>query len=192
MRLVVSALLAGLLGAFPSGYVFTKLIGAGDIRRLGSGNVGGVNTFKSAGMLPGLLTLLCDFGKGALAVYLAGVLAGPGAGPLLALFCVILGHNYNPFLGFQGGKGLAAGLGGAVVLSPPVAAIMLLIVALAALLLRDANTGAGIGMAALPVVFWFLYRDWLWILGGVAVAGLIILKHRHDFQAYRAGRRQLF
>jgi len=72
MRLVVSALLAGLLGAFPSGYVFTKLIGAGDIRRLGSGNVGGVNTLKSAGMLPGLLTLLCDFGKGALAVYLAG------------------------------------------------------------------------------------------------------------------------
>jgi len=108
----------------------------------------------------------------------AGVLAGPGAGPLLALFCVILGHNYNPFLGFQGGKGLAAGPGWKRwVLSPPVAAIMLLIVALAALLLRDANTGAGIGVAALPVVFWFFYRDWLWILGGVAVAGLIILKH---------------
>lgn len=192
MKIALAALLAGLLGAFPSGYVFTKLFGGGDIRRLGSGNVGGVNTFKSAGKLPGLLTLLCDFSKGALAVYLGGVLAGPGPGPLLALFCVILGHNYNPFLGFQGGKGLAAGLGGAVVLSPPAAAIMLLIVALAALLLRDANTGAGVGVATLPAVFWFFYRDWLWVLGGAAIAALIILKHRHDFQAYRAGRRQLF
>ncbi len=191
MKTAAAALLACLLGTFPAGYVFTKLFGGGDIRRLGSGNVGGVNTFKSAGKLPGLLTLLFDFSKGALAVYLASVLAGEGAVPLLALFCVILGHNYNPFLGFQGGKGLAAGLGGTVVLSPPAAGIMLLIVALAALLLRDANTGAGVGVAALPVVFWLLHRNWLWMLGGVAVAALIILKHRHDFKAYRAGRRQL-
>ncbi len=192
MNLAAAALLAYLLGTFPSGYVFTKLFGGRDIRRLGSGNVGGVNTFKSAGKLPGLLTLLFDFGKGALAIYLALLLSGKGAAPLLALFCVILGHNYNPFLGFQGGKGLAAGLAGAAVLSLPAAAIMLLIVALSALLLRDANTGAGAGVTALPVVFWLLHRDWLWALVGAAVAALIILKHRYDFKAYRAGRRQLF
>lgn len=192
MNIAAAALMAWLLGTFPSGYVFTKLFGRGDIRRLGSGNVGGVNTFKSAGKLPGLLTLLFDFGKGALAVYLAAVLAVEGAAQLPAFFCVILGHNYNPFLGFQGGKGLAAGLGVVAVISPPAAAIMLLVVALSALLLRDANTGAGAGVAALPAVFWLLHRDWLWALGGAAVATLIIFKHRDDFKAYRAGRRKLF
>lgn len=191
MNDVLAAVPAYLLGAFPSAYIFTRLFSGLDIRKEGSGNVGGMNTIRTAGKLPGVLTIIMDIGKGVLAVYLAARLGSPAL-PLLAAFLAVLGHNYNPFLGFKGGKGLGTTLGVLLILSPFTIVYLIILIAVPALLLRDTNTGAGIGVAALPFVFWFQYQDRLWVLAGAAMALVIILKHAKDFKAYREGRRKLF
>lgn len=191
MQDCLTGVLAYLIGAFPSAYIFGRLFKGIDIRRVGSGNVGGMNTAKEAGLLPGILTVVADIGKGALAVYLAGILSGNPSMLLLAAFLAVLGHNYNIFLGFQGGKGLATTIGALLVLSP-VSIIFLVLLALAfALALRDANTGAGVGAALIPAVFWFQHRDWLFVLAGAAMAIIIVAKHIRDFRAYGQGRRKL-
>ncbi len=191
MDFLLPAVPAYLLGTFPSAYIFTKLFSGMDIRKLGSGNVGGMNTIRSVGKLPGLMTIAADIGKGILAVYLARALGGGQAALLLAAFLAVMGHNYNPFLGFKGGKGLGTSLGALLALSPLTVLVMLLFIAVLLFLLRDSNTAAGLGIAALPAVFWFIYRDWLWVAAGAALALVIAVKHARDFKAYRNGRRKL-
>lgn len=191
MEFLLPAVPAYLLGTFPSAYVLTRLFSGMDIRKLGSGNVGGMNTIKYVGKLPGLLTIAADIGKGVLAVYLAAALGGGQAAVLLASFLAVLGHNYNPFLGFKGGKGLGTSLGALLMLSPLSVLLMVLCIAVLIFLLRDSNTAAGLGITALPAVFWFVYHDWLWVAAGAALALVIAVKHARDFKAYRQGRRKL-
>lgn len=191
MQDVLIAVLAFCLGAFPSAYLLTKLFRGLDIRRAGSGNVGGMNTIRVAGKLPGVLTIILDIGKGALAVYLA-VRYGSEWLPLLAAFLAVLGHNFNPFLGFQGGKGLGASVGVLLVLSPLTFVYLIILIAVLILPLRDTNTAAGIGVVAMPLVFWLQFHEWPWVLMGAALALIIVLKHVNDFRAYAQGRRKLF
>ncbi|HOL17608.1 MAG TPA: glycerol-3-phosphate acyltransferase [Bacillota bacterium] len=192
MGYLAAGLPAYLLGVFPSAYIFSRIFKGVDIRKVGSGNVGGMNTVKEAGLLPGLLTIVFDVGKGILAVYLASRISANPALPLLATFLVVLGHNFNPFLQFRGGKGLATTLGALLVLSPMTAAILLALAALFSLILRDTNTGAGAAAALMPLVYWFLYHHWGWVLLGAATALVIVIKHIPDFRSYRKGRRKLF
>lgn len=192
---LVSASLSGLLiyliGAFPSAYVFGRVFKGVDIRRVGSGNVGGMNTIREAGLLPGMLTIVMDITKGYLAVYLAPVLSESPAMPLLAAFLVVLGHNFNIFLGFKGGKGLATTLGAFLLLSPMTIAFLLLLMALFSLILKDVNSSAGLTAFLLPAVLWFQYYHWGWVLVGAALSMIIVIKHLPDFSAYRKGRRKM-
>ncbi len=191
MEFFYLGILAYLIGAFPSAYIFGRLFRGVDIRKVGSGNVGGMNTVKEAGPLPGILTIIFDIGKGMLGVYLASALSENPALPLLAAFLVVLGHNFNIFLGFKGGKGLATTLGAFLMLSSLTIAILLVLMALFSLVLRDTNTGAGTAAVLLPAVFWFQYHDWGWVLVGAAMAIVIVAKHIPDFKSYRKGRRKL-
>lgn len=185
------ALAAYLAGSVPFAYLFTRLFRRADIRQVGSGNVGTMNTVHNIGFVPGLLTLLGDAGKGVLAVTLAQRYGSEPLLPLAAVFLVILGHNHSLFLGFQGGKGLASLLGGLLVLSPVTVLYLLLSFCLVVLFVRDANSAMGLVVLALPV---FLYGDGgyttMLLAGGTAL--LIVLKHTGDFRAYRNGRRSLF
>jgi glycerol-3-phosphate acyltransferase PlsY len=198
-------LVAGyLLGSFPSAYLTGRLFSGRDIRKVGSGNVGGMNTLRNIGPAAGILTGICDAGKGALAVWAAlhfgpagaagGVeLVGPaGWAPLAAMVGAVTGHNWMLFLGFKGGKGLGTTFGALLVLAPLLALAFLGLIGLGALITRDSNVGAGLAALAQPVALgWGGGWDPAWIIAGAGLALVIALKHRPDFAAYRAGRRRM-
>src|SRR5258708_26812306 len=99
-----------LLGSIPFGLIFGWLAGAGDIRKIGSGNIGATNVLRTGKRWAALATLLCDAGKGAVAVLLARQLHG-NAVAVFAGLGAFLGHVFPVWLGFKGGKGVATFLG---------------------------------------------------------------------------------
>ncbi len=103
---------AYLLGSIPFGFLIVKLVGGGDIRFRGSGNIGATNVAREAGALPGVATLLLDGAKGYFAVWLAGrVTNGNPRWMILAAVLTIVGHTFPVWLRFQGGRGVATGAG---------------------------------------------------------------------------------
>ena len=107
---IVPLILAFLIGSIPTGYLLNKYFGHGDIRKVGSGNIGATNVLRHSGKLLGLLTLLIDIGKGFLALEL---LYGSGGKWTITILgsSVVLGHIFSPWLKFKGGKGVATMLG---------------------------------------------------------------------------------
>jgi len=184
-----------LLGSFPSAYVTSRLLAGKDITVTGSGNIGGMNTFRNVGWLPGVLTGLMDAGKGALAAAAARALAGPGPGGLavamFTLVAAVLGHNYMLYLGFRGGKGLGTSLGGMLVLWPAGVIFLILAMGVGIALLRDGNAGSGAGVLSWPFILWFHGHSLVWLAFGLALAAVIVSRHLKDFQAYARGRRQV-
>lgn len=188
---LVIAVAAYFIGTFPSAYLFGMLFKQIDIRQIGSGNVGAMNTLKSIGYLPGLLTLAADIAKGALAVYIASRYGNLPLLPVLTALLVILGHNYNIFLRFKGGKGLGSLIGALLVLTPVTIIYLFGIIGILALIIRDMNTASGLGIFVLPVLLGLQDGHWLNILTAAAISLVIMIKHLPDFQAYKAGRRRL-
>lgn len=185
------ALAAYLIGTIPSAYLFGRFFKGIDIRQAGSGNVGAVNSFKQTGFLSGILTLCADIAKGAAAVYICESYGSLPVLPVLSVFLVILGHNYNIFLGFKGGKGLASLLGSLLILSPITIPYVLSVMIIIALICRDTNTAAGLGILSLPIFLVFDKGGWVSFLIGMAISLLIMIKHLRDFRAYLQGRREL-
>lgn len=118
------ALVAYLLGSIPFGVLITRLFGLGDVRKIGSGNIGATNVLRTGSKSAALATVLLDAGKGLVAVLLARNFIGDDAAQVAALFA-FLGHLFPVWLGFRGGKGVATLLGVLVGLAPFVAAVAL-------------------------------------------------------------------
>src|SRR5947209_15860466 len=114
-----AAILGYLLGSIPFGLLLTRLAGHGDIRQIGSGNIGATNVLRTGGRGLAALTLLFDLAKGAAAVVIAQPWGHTAA--LVAAGCAILGHMFPVWLGFRGGKGAATALGVVIPLAWPVA-----------------------------------------------------------------------
>ena len=106
-----------LLGSVPFGVVITRALGLGDLRKIGSGNIGATNVLRTGNKGAALATLLLDSGKGAMAVILAYALGIDFAAPYAGL-AAFLGHLYSAFLGFKGGKGVATYLGTLLAIAP--------------------------------------------------------------------------
>jgi acyl phosphate:glycerol-3-phosphate acyltransferase len=143
-----------LLGSIPFGLIITRLAGAGDIRAIGSGNIGATNVLRTGHKGLAAATLFLDGAKGALAVLLAGrygpdmaVLTGGGA---------VIGHVAPVWLGFKGGKGVATALGVLLALSWPVGLLALATWLAVAALARISSLAALVALAASPVYAWFL------------------------------------
>ncbi len=117
IRLALSCAAAYLLGAIPFGMLITLLVAKRDVRAVGSGNIGATNVARAAGRTAGIVTLLLDAAKGALAAYVGLRWFGPTGGMLLG-GAAFLGHVFPVYLGFRGGKGVATGLGVFTVLVP--------------------------------------------------------------------------
>ena len=112
---VLALVIAYLLGSIPAAYITTRIARGQDIRRLGGGNIGGLNTIKSVGRIPGIIVLVVDIGKGAAAVAIARW--GLGLPPLfvmLAGLLAVVGHMWMVFLKFSGGRGMGPMIGAVV------------------------------------------------------------------------------
>jgi len=153
---IVAAAVAGyLLGSIPFGLVLTRLAGLGDIRTIGSGNIGATNVLRTGRKGLALATLLLDGGKGAIAAALAWALLGDMAG-LAAGSAAVLGHNFPVWLGFKGGKGVATTLGVLLVTAWPVGVGAILTWLVVAGIFRISSLAALVALAASPVYAWAL------------------------------------
>src|SRR5215469_3703126 len=122
---IAAAVLGYLLGSIPFGLLLTRMAGLGDIRNIGSGNIGATNVLRTGNKALAALTLALDIGKGAAA---AAICASWGLNPMLAASAaVVLGHIFPVWLGFRGGKGIATALGVLVVIAWQVALVGVLI-----------------------------------------------------------------
>ena len=108
---VFALLVAYALGSLPTAFIMGRIFGRRDIREAGSGNAGALNAYRQMGKRAGLLVLLVDSGKGALAVFITQRLGVPVLAVYGSAVLATLGHNFSPFLGFRGGKGAATVLG---------------------------------------------------------------------------------
>lgn len=115
--IILAVVFGYLLGSIPFGLVITRLAGLGDIRKIGSGNIGTTNVLRTGRKDLALLTLLFDLGKAALAALLFKSFYSEAVG-LLAGFFAVLGHNYPVWLHFKGGKGVASTFGMMLILTP--------------------------------------------------------------------------
>jgi glycerol-3-phosphate acyltransferase PlsY len=176
---------AYLLGSIPFGLILTSMAGLGDIRRVGSGNIGATNVLRTGrrGLAAG--TLLLDGAKGALAVQAAGLLAGAQWEPLAAMAAVV-GHCFPVWLGFRGGKGVATGLGVLLALDWRVGIPACLIWLLLAFVTRLSSAAALGAVAAAPVLAAVLSPSFWWVAPAV-IALLIWWRHRANIARLIAG-----
>jgi glycerol-3-phosphate acyltransferase PlsY len=147
-----------LLGSIPFGVVLTRLAGLGDIRKIGSGNIGATNVLRTGRKGLAAATLLLDGAKGAVAVLIGG-LWGPDIA-LLAGFGALLGHLFPVWLNFKGGKGVATALGILLAINWPVGVAACLTWLVVALVFRYSSLAALVALAAAPAYAWFLPLLW--------------------------------
>jgi glycerol-3-phosphate acyltransferase PlsY len=185
VTLALVALLSYLAGSIPFGLLITRALGLGDLRGIGSGNIGATNVLRTGNKAAAAATLLLDAGKGAAAVLLARAAAGESAA-LVAGLAAFLGHIYPVWLGFRGGKGVATFLGVLLALAWLVGLIACATWAATAAAARLSSLAALVTAATAPV--------WLALLGpaqsvwvGVAMAALVFLRHRANIARLRAG-----
>jgi glycerol-3-phosphate acyltransferase PlsY len=181
----IAALVAGyLLGSIPFGLIFTRLAGLGDVRNIGSGNIGATNVLRTGRKGLAAATLLADALKGTLAVVLAG-LWGPNTA-LLAALGAFLGHLFPVWLGFKGGKGVATYLGCLVGLQPVAALAFAAIWLAMAAAMRYSSLAALVASAATPAVLWYLGERQAAELF-VVLTVLLWWKHRGNIKRLLAG-----
>jgi glycerol-3-phosphate acyltransferase PlsY len=156
LPLLSAALLGYLLGSIPFGLVLTRLCGYGDIRKIGSGNIGATNVLRTGNKPLALAVLLLDSGKGAGAVMLARYLLpelgfGDPIAPIVAGVAAVFGHNFPVWLGFKGGKGIATTLGTLIAIHWPVGLAACATWLVVALIFRFSSLSALLSLVAVPV-----------------------------------------
>lgn len=184
MTIVLVIVAAYLLGSIPFGYLLTRAAGLGDIRTIGSGNIGATNVLRTGNRGLAAATLVLDGLKGAVAVLLArhfGLGAAYAAG--LAVF---LGHLFPIWLGFKGGKGVATGLGLLLAGALPVGLAACAVWLTVGLLSRYSSAGALAAFAIAPVAAMLTNHDQLALLS-VLIAAFVFWKHAANIARLRAG-----
>ena len=184
MTALLAAILGYVLGSIPFGLLLTRLAGYGDIRQVGSGNIGATNVLRTGSKGLAALTLLLDLGKGAAAVIIAHGWGSQAA--LVAAGCVILGHMFPVWLGFRGGKGVATALGVLIPLAWPVALIAI-ILWIATVLLFHYSSLAALVAAIASAGFAPLIVDTRTALVIAGIAFLIIVRHHSNIRRLIAG-----
>lgn len=185
MTIILWAAIGYLLGSVPFGIVITRALGLGDLRQIGSGNIGATNVLRTGHKGAALATLILDSGKGAIAVLLARWLGGEGAA-LVAGAAAFLGHLFPVFLGFKGGKGVATFLGTLIALSWPVGLMACGLWLLTAALTRISSLSALVAAAGAPLLALGFGARGL-ALAALFMAALIFLRHRANIARLVAG-----
>ena len=185
LTLALVALGAYLLGSIPFGVVITRLLGLGDLRQIGSGNIGATNVLRTGNKGAAAATLILDAAKGGVAVLIARALTAEDGAQLAAL-ASFLGHLFPVWLGFRGGKGVATFLGTVLALAWPAGLLACATWLAVAALSRISSLSALVATAATPV--------WLWAIGqpqavvlAVLLAALVWYRHGANIARLRAG-----
>ncbi len=189
--LLAVAVLGYLLGSIPFGLLLTRLAGLGDIRDIGSGNIGATNALRTGNRWVAAGTLIGDAGKGAVAVLVAaqlGVVTGtdPVWMSAIAALAAFLGHLYPVWLGFKGGKGISTFIGVLLALHWPVGLLFCATWALVAAISRYSSLSALVGALLTPIYLAWL-DQWHLVGLGVLLAALIYIAHRDNIRRLLAG-----
>jgi glycerol-3-phosphate acyltransferase PlsY len=180
------AVAAYLLGSIPFGLVLTRIAGLGDVRKIGSGNIGATNVLRTGNKPLAAATLLLDGGKGAVAVLVAWQELGQEAA-IIAGAAALLGHMFPVWLRFRGGKGVATGLGALLAIAWPVGVIACAAWLLTAALFRYSSLAALSALAAAPLAAWFLADGQIAGLA-LVLAVLVWLRHHENIRRLLTGR----
>ena len=183
----VILILSYLLGAIPNGLIFGKLIWKKDLRNFGSGNIGATNAWRVIGKPAGLLIFALDFLKGLLSVFIAKDFLGEPLIMILAGLCAIIGHSFNIFLKFHGGKGVATGLGVIAMLIPEVTAIVFLIWLVIVFITRYVSLGSIVAAIFVPLLAIFFDEPTEFVMLGALAAVFITIRHKENIARLSRG-----
>ncbi len=180
-----------LLGSIPFGYLLVRSTQGTDIRSVGSGNIGATNVYRKS-RAAGLLTLLLDGGKGYLAVTIAKYLGADLTWQGIAALAVILGHVFTVWLGFKGGKGVAAGCGAYLALSPLAVGTTLVVFVLTVAFTRYISLASILATATFPLWAWMQHEPPKVVLWALAGAAFIVAKHHQNIRRLLSGTEHRF
>src|SRR6267378_4219133 len=189
---------AYLLGSIPFGLILTKLFGRGDVRKEGSGNTGATNVARVAGPLAGILTLLLDGAKGAVAVLIAARYSSENATwMVIAGLAALVGHCFPAWLKFRGGKGVATAAGVYLMLCPAAFLGGLILFLLVVGFSNYVSLGSVAAAVAMPLLMYFLWAPHhapppVVTFGALVVAILIVYKHDGNLQRLVEGTEPKF
>ncbi len=172
------AIIVGYLsGSIPFGLLLTRWAGLGDVRKIGSGNIGATNVLRTGNKGVAALTLLCDGLKGTVPMLVMKMLGGGDTLALIAGFAAFAGHLFPVWLGFKGGKGVATFIGVLFGLAWPLGLIFLACWLLLAFTFRISSVSALTASALAPLAAWAIGRPTL-VLPLIALAAIIWWTHR--------------
>ncbi|MGV1905199.1 glycerol-3-phosphate 1-O-acyltransferase PlsY [Agrobacterium cavarae] len=183
--LLAAAVIGYLLGSIPFGLLLTRAAGLGDVRQIGSGNIGATNVLRTGNKKLAAATLLCDAFKGTAAVLIANALWGYEAS-LVAGFFAFLGHLFPVWLGFKGGKGVATYIGVLLGAAPLMMLLFAAIWLITAFATKYSSLSALVAMLVIPIVLWILGPEKTALL----VTALSIISwymHRENIRRLLAG-----
>ncbi len=184
-QLILWAVLGYLMGSIPFGMIIARVMGLGNLRKIGSGNIGATNVLRTGNKGAAALTLLLDAAKGAVAVLLARALAGEDAAQIAAL-TAFLGHCFPVWLGFRGGKGVATFLGLWMALDWRVGVACCVTWLVAAAIWRISSVGA-LAAAALSTTWIMVLTDGSTFILGIVLTLLIYWRHSANLARIKAG-----
>jgi glycerol-3-phosphate acyltransferase PlsY len=185
LLLAVVAALSYLLGSVPFGIVITRALGLGDLRKIGSGNIGATNVLRTGNKGAALATLILDAAKGGIAVLIARATVGEDAAQMAGL-AAFLGHLFPVWLGFKGGKGVATFLGTLIALAWPVGLAACGTWLVVAVITRISSLSALVA-AALSSLWLFVFNQGQMLLLVILLTVLVYIRHWANLQRIKAG-----
>jgi glycerol-3-phosphate acyltransferase PlsY len=175
------------LGSLPLGYLVANQLKGIDLRRVGSGNVGATNAYRSAGMALAVIVVLVDVAKGASSVMITARMTSGSAAPVAAGVAAIIGHVYPVWLRFRGGKGVATACGVFWTLAPLATAIAVGSFVVVVWITRYVSLGSVVATALLAPLAWITNEPIPVVTGAVVAAVLVIQRHRGNLIRLQAG-----
>ncbi|WIJ23656.1 glycerol-3-phosphate 1-O-acyltransferase PlsY [Devosia sp. RR2S18] len=184
-NLLLAAVLGYFCGSIPFGLLLTRAAGMGDIRAIGSGNIGATNVLRTGNRWLAFFTLLLDAAKAALPILVARAFWGEEAA-MVAAVAAFLGHCFPAWLGFKGGKGVAVFIGSLLALSWPVGLIFCAVWLLIAFTRKLSSLAALTAATTAPIFAYVIVGEWL--AGTAAImAVLLFIQHRENISRLMAG-----
>ena len=175
------------IGSLPIGYFVASRLKGIDLRRVGSGNVGATNVYRTAGLLLAMLVVFADVLKGAGGVLIGARISSWSTAPVAAGVAAIIGHVFPVWLRFQGGKGVATACGVFGTLAPAATATAVAVFMLVVWMTRYVSLGSLLATVALPPLAWLTNEPVPVIAGAILAALLIIQRHRGNLVRLHSG-----